>query len=184
MAFGRLPEAWAANSGPGHRAFRCNPDCIASGFSLQSLSQQPLFSSGAYHKWRFSKSLSDHARGSGPTADRAPQILPARYPAAAGRTKKLFAYADSIYRPHPKKITRHIQLFDFDSDAQSTNKPPKTLILKGLNPARPAGLEPATDGLEIRCSIQLSYGRAETYWSGRLDLNQRPLGPKPSALPD
>ena len=27
--------------------------------------------------------------------------------------------------------------------------------------ARPAGLEPATPALEVRCSIQLSYGRLE-----------------------
>jgi hypothetical protein len=28
-----------------------------------------------------------------------------------------------------------------------------------IRSARPAGLEPATCGLEVRCSIQLSYGR-------------------------
>ena len=30
--------------------------------------------------------------------------------------------------------------------------------MRGLE-ARPAGLEPATCGLEVRCSVQLSYGR-------------------------
>lgn len=31
----------------------------------------------------------------------------------------------------------------------------------GLELVRPAGLEPATLGLEGRCSIQMSYGRIE-----------------------
>ncbi len=32
--------------------------------------------------------------------------------------------------------------------------------MKRICMARPAGLEPATPGLEGRCSIQLSYGRS------------------------
>ena len=53
---------------------------------------------------------------------------------------------------------------------------------------RPAGLEPATLGLEGRCSIQMSYGRivliTSLKWSGWRDSNSRHPAPKAGALPD
>ncbi len=45
------------------------------------------------------------------------------------------------------------------------------------------GLEPLTYGLEVRCSIQLSYRRRFPEATGREDLNLRPPAPKAGALP-
>ena len=64
-------------------------------------------------------------------------------------------------------------------------------VFRPLQLARLAGLEPATLGLEGRCSIRLSYRRFKSGksgvpkngWSGWRDLNPRPTAPKAVALP-
>ena len=66
----------------------------------------------------------------------------------------------------------------------------KVSVLRGLPPmasmlhvadyewtrALPAGFEPATYGLEIRCSIQLSYGSVGGILRHRRELARQPVG--------
>ena|GEM_PF-4219554 len=49
-----------------------------------------------------------------------------------------------------------------ETPSPTSEASPKNLSSKALTRTRPAGLEPATAGLEIPCSIQLSYGRINT----------------------
>ena len=45
----------------------------------------------------------------------------------------------------------------------------KLLILKENTLARPKGVEPPTLGSEVRCSVQLSYGRAREEYAKLAD---------------
>ena len=51
------------------------------------------------------------------------------------------------------------RLFATDEITQSNEFPRKIAFSRVKKGARPEGLEPSTYGLEIRCSIRLSYGR-------------------------
>ena len=61
------------------------------------------------------------------------------------------------------------------------SEPQPSKLLKRL--ARPAGIEPATLGLEGRCSIQLSYGRTEWKCLFVLGKLHSPFGHVKSVLP-
>jgi hypothetical protein len=47
----------------------------------------------------------------------------------------------------------------FKIPSAADQPPAQAKVRKPTGSVRPAGLEPATDGLEVRCSIQLSYER-------------------------
>ena len=65
------------------------------------------------------------------------------------------------------------QPFATDEIADSRHLPSKVALQTQIEAARPEGLEPSTYGLEIRCSIQLSYGRRTTNVYRVLRTNKR-----------
>ncbi len=59
----------------------------------------------------------------------------------------------------------------------------KALPMKYIVLERVMGIEPTTSAWKAEV-LPLNYTRLfKIKWSGRQDLNLRPLGPKPSALP-
>ena len=96
-------------------------------------------------------------------------MLMDRYPSGLERSwfKGCQAFTDSIFGKLGYAVD--VQLFrkvaavclnSFGAYMQLLSKKVSLLI---KSETRPAGFEPATYGLEIRCSIQLSYGRSLIY---------------------
>ncbi len=60
---------------------------------------------------------------------------------------------------NPIKTQQNTAKYSKVEVCKNSNTKVETLVNKRVTKTRPAGLEPATYGLEIRCSVQLSYGR-------------------------